>query len=843
MRNLTLKAALLASVTGMFGVQQSAGASEDSIKLDEIVVTARRQNESLQDVPATVSVLTSETLERTGAKVVADFVQLTSGVSISVGTTEPSDVSINIRGLNGVKDGENNVALIIDGVLRTSATAFSQSQGSLEQVEIMKGPQGAIYGRNASAGAIVITTKKPTDELSGEVKGSVANDNTYSVSGLLSGPIAEGVGFVLNAEYARSDGFYRNSFLPTALNQEVYPGNSTKAASIDNYRRVDVFGRLLFAPSDDSEIDIKAHYSNYTGGAITFNADFQIPLLAQIFDSPLINPDVNDHDFIFTNNTPSQSWQEEYGASVRATKDLDIGTLSGFVSYNKISHDYIAGGTSGAFGFFNNEPTCISSRAATAGGVVNQEPFETFYDAFGFAQPYSPSTCDGIQNSRRGQEDIVTELRLSSLDDGPLQWQFGASYIYINRRACTNFTLDTGVGGVRECFSTDPRFPTEALQDDVYKTDVYAVFGSFDYDVTDRLRAGIALRYDIEARKTDNNVPVDARTRWIGRPSGGVPHGTADTPANYFLNPGLDPAINPSGRLDPRSETFKQLQPKVTAAYSVNDDMTLFASWGIGFKAGGFNSAGQTEIVDSVFNAPVSEGGINAGLTIPNVFKKETTSAFEAGVKGRFGSVRYELAGYYTRVTDMQFFEFFVGDFGLLRSVSNIDKVRLYGGEASVNMQVTDAWSVFATANVIEGEIQENTARPYTVGNKSPSTPDYTINFGTQIIEPLTDNIEFNLRADVRVTGPTEFHTVQDNTVPTTFGVPANFANSTRSTFTIVNLRAGFEMDGWSVTAFARNLFDTKYLEDVVMAPEFGGNFLAAGSQRRRFGVEATFKF
>ncbi|MBL4807868.1 MAG: TonB-dependent receptor plug domain-containing protein, partial [Rhodobacteraceae bacterium] len=478
MKNLVLKTTLLASVAGMFGVQQSAVASEDTVKLDEIVVTARRRNESLQDVPATVSVLTSETLKYSGAKMVADFVRMTAGVSIVTGTTEPTDTSINIRGLNGARDAEGNVALVIDGVLRTSITAFSQPQGPLEQVEVLKGPQGAIYGRNASAGAIVITTKKPTDKLSGEVRGSGANDNTYSVSGLLSGPISEDLGFVLSAEYARSDGFYRNSFLPSAVNQEVYPGNSTNAASIDNYKRVDVFARLLFTPSDDSEIDIKGYYGNFRGGALTFNADFQIPALATAFGSPLFNENINDHKFIFTNNTESQSWQDYYGASIRAFKDLDVGMLTGYVSYNDVRNDYIAGGTSGAFGFFDNEPHCIASRAGTAGRVVNQEPFQTFSSAFGFAQPYAPNTCDGIQNNKRAQKDIVTELRLVSSEDGPLQWQIGASYIYIDRDLCINYSLDTGVGGTRQCFTTDPRFRTEALQDDNFKTNVYAVFGS-----------------------------------------------------------------------------------------------------------------------------------------------------------------------------------------------------------------------------------------------------------------------------------------------------------------------------------------------------------------------------
>ncbi|MEH6792437.1 TonB-dependent receptor [Parasphingorhabdus sp.] len=814
---------------------------------DVIVVTARRRDENLQDVPASVSVLTTEALERTGARQVLDFAELTSGVTMQVGATEPGDASINIRGLNGARDAENNVALVIDGVLRTSAFATTQPQGAISQVEIIKGPQGALYGRNASAGAIVITTQKPTDYLSGQIKASAANDSTYLVSGLLSGPITDQVGFTVNAEYSKSDGFYRNAFLQSAVNQQVYPGNSRNAASIDNYEKFYAFGRLLIAPSDDTEIDIKVNYGRQKAGAINYNAVFHLPGLAQAFNDPVFDLPVSDHEFVFTNNTESESWQKSYGGSVRLSQELDFGSLIGFAAYSNIRSDFIGGGTSGAFGFFANEPNCIATRAATApavSGLANQEPFTKYYDAFGYAQPYSPSTCDGIQYNDRRQKDVVTELRLVSPDNGaPLSWQIGSSYIYIDRRVCINLTLDTGLSASRECYTTDPRYPTESLVDDNFVTDVYALFGSVEYEATDKLTLGLALRYDIEARNTSNNVPVNARTRWVGNARTGFPTGTADTPANYYLNPGLDPAYNPSGVLAPRSKTFKQLQPKLSLTYKANDDTTLFANWGIGFKAGGFNNAGTEAIVNGYFNAPVSAGGINAGLTVDDIFEKEVDSAYEVGIKGRlFDSLSYELVGYYTDVTDMQFFEFFVGEFGLLRSVSNIDKVRILGAETSLKLNLAPGYSIFATANYTDSKIKKNSSRPYTVGNKSPYTPDYTINLGAEALEPINDYLDFTGRVDVRVTGPTPFHTVQNNNVPTIFGLDGNYKNSTRKTFTTVDVRSGIESDSWSITAFVSNLFNQAYLNDDVVAPEFGGDFVAPGNLRR-YGIEAMFKF
>jgi len=204
----------------------------------------------------------------------------------------------------------------------------------------------------------------------------------------------------------------------------------------------------------------------------------------------------------------------------------------------------------------------------------------------------------------------------------------------------------------------------------------------------------------------------------------------------------------------------------------------------------------------------------------------------------------------------MQFFEFFVGGFGLLRVVSNIDRVDLWGGEANITVKPLDGWSIFASGNVTESEIKRNSSRPDTVGNKSPYTADYTLNIGTQLVLPITDKVRGTLRADYRLTGPTWFHSVQDQEKPTLFTgllpisalqLPGFVGNARydvtqRDAFGLVNLRIGVEGDNWRLTAFANNLFDKQWLNEVIPAIEFGGSFISPG-QRRVIGVEAGFTF
>lgn len=813
----------------------------EQIQGDEIVVTARSQTEKLRDVPATISVLSSKTLELSGARVATDFAQMTAGVVVQTGTIQPGDTSLNVRGLNSARDAENNIALVVDGVLRTNIAATTQPQGPISQVEILKGPQGAIYGRNAAAGAIVMTTRKPGDRLEGSIRVRGGSQNTYLAEASLMGPITDQIGFSIQAQHSESDGNWRNVFLPSALNQQLYPGNSRNAASIDSYKQDFVFGRILVKPSDETEIDIKANYGYLTAGAISFNAVFHLPGLATAFNDPNFNLGVSDHKFVFSNNLESKSWQTTYGGSVRLSQALAFATLKSYVAYNMIDGDYRAGGTSGAFGFFANAPTCISTQAATL-GVPKQEPFGT-YPSLAFAQPYSPSTCDGTQYNHTKQSDVVSEIRLVSREGSPFQWQFGGSYIYIDRRACYNLTFDTGNGVSRNCYSDNPLYRTESLADDNYRTNVYAAFGAASYKFDNGLKVDLALRYDIEARQTSNNIPAGARTLWVGNPTTGHPIGTPTTPADYYLNPGLDPAYGGNGLFFPaRSKTFRQLQPKISLTYQPSNDITLFANWGLGSKAGGFNPAGTEAIINGYFNPRLPA---DRQLAVHDTFEKEVDSAFEAGGKFLLGrGVNLDIAGFYTNAKDVQFWEFFVGDFGYVRSVSNIDKLEIYGVDASLNARIFEGLSVFASGTYIHSRIAKNSARPYTVGNKAPSTPEYSIVAGAQAELPVTQSLTFNLRGDAKITGPTPYHTVQNQLVPSVIGFGlGDYSKSIRDTYTIVNVRAGISsQSGWSITAFATNLFDKVYPNEAVVAPEFGGSFAAAG-ERRRYGLEATYNF
>ena len=805
-----------------------------------IVVTARRQSESLQDVPAAVTVFGAETLAKTGVQRADDFIQLTPGVTIVTGTAEAGDTQINIRGINGARDAESSVALVVDGILKTNTAQLNQNQGTLRQVEILKGPQGALYGRNAAAGAIVLQTLKPGNRLEGGMLVRAAQDNTYLANGYISTPIGDNAGLVVSGNYSTTDGFFRNRFL----------GNSK---TIDDQEVWGVDARLVADLGPDTELDIKARYADLTGASINYNTSFHLPNFAGV--DPAFFEDVNTHPFGFYSNIRPTNDQTTFEASAKIEHQFESMTLTAWALYSDVDQSLTADGTSADFARFTfpgatpasvaASNACFASTAQLTGfpqnapTFIGQTPIPFIFDpatgsTFG---GFSPTTCDGTQYQTRSQSDISAEIRLASNGDGDVNWQVGAYYLHIDREVGVSLGADLGRGVIRRLYNApDSDNPTTQLYNDAFKTDVYAVFASIDADLTDRFHVGFAGRYDIEDRRVRSLVPA------VFDPFTGGP-----------INPGqqvVNGAVQPLG---PQSQTFRQFQPKLSLRYELTPDINLYGNWGIGFKSGGFNNQGSAAIVDQSFNQ-----FIGTNVLIEDQYRKEVSNAFEAGIKGSLvdGAITFDLATYYTNVEDMQFFEFFVGGFGLLRVVSNIDEVELYGAELNLTAKILEGWTVFGSANVTESEIKANASRPVTVGNKSPHTADYTINLGTQIDLPINDTIDFVTRADYRITGPTWFHTLQDDPNPTLFSgllpgsalaLPAfvgdaDYSVTQRDAFGIVDMRIGFESDRWSVIAYAENLFNEKYLNEVITAVEFGGSFISPGGLQR-FGIELGYKF
>jgi iron complex outermembrane receptor protein len=362
----------------------------------------------------------------------------------------------------------------------------------------------------------------------------------------------------------------------------------------------------------------------------------------------------------------------------------------------------------------------------------------------------------------------------------------------------------------------------------------------------DSSEISLALRWDQEERKVSNQVPDVLAS--------GLNIHTYDAMSVLQpINPGY--VSNPGGIPD-RSRTFDQVQPKVSWRWSVTDAVNVYASWGIGFRSGGFNSLGSEDLLNLWYNTGFGGAGevVDAGLTISDEYDKEVSSSFELGVKTQWADDRFQLnaAVFTTDVDDNQFFEFFAGPFGIMRVVTTIDELTISGFEADFNWLASDTFSLFGGVGFLDSEIKANVNRPSSVGNDVPQAPEETYNLGAQLDIPMGSDMNFYARVDLQHVGEMWFHANQGEPTPTIWqafptldflGDRSNdFSKTKRDAYDTINLRIGLEGERWSATVWGRNITDEEYLEEIIPSIEFGGSFIHP-ARLATYGADFSFRF
>ncbi len=823
-----------AVVIPRFAVAQEAA-------LEEIVVVARRRSEDLQDVPIAVTAFTANDIESAGINRPQDFVSLTPNVSM-VDTANAGDTQVTIRGQYSTRDAESTFAYVVDGVLITNPNGFNGELFDVEQIEVLKGPQGAIYGRNAVAGAIIVNTKRPTDEFEAAVKGTLGDDDLRKGQAMVSGPlIADQLYGRLTMFYGESDGQFKNKF--TGENDKV-----------NYWEETAVRGRVIWEPSDRLTVDMIGSYREVKGGAINFNAVFALPGAADFLGNPDLYGDVNDHNFEYIFNVPGENEQDTNFFSIKTDYEMDFATLTVTAAYDDLKEHLISDGTSAAFGGYSlgaeaSQTACTDTYNSFDASLL-QSPFYAVQDGLppgayipetgglnGLLPPYSPTTCDGYQYQQRDQESTSIEARLTSNEDGSLRWLAGLYYADIERKVAVGYGADLGQGFRRTIYipPNGPN-PTDLLFWDKFETEVYAAFGQIELDVGEKGELALALRYDEEDRSVNNKVPDVLNAQIFGQ----------------FGRAPINPAYNNADTIPNRDETFSEWQPKISYTHEFTDNINAYASYGVGFRSGGFNSIGSEATINGAFGSYPT-----APQDIRDDYDKETTDTYELGLKSQWmdNRLRVNAATFYTEIDDYQFFNFFAGPFGLLRVVNNIDKVEIYGAEIDFAWAINSYLTFSGGYGAISSEIKQNDNRPYTEGNDLPYAPEGSGALSLDFSMPVMGNLEWMTRLDFEYVGDTWFHSVQEETtinyftdlsevyqVPGFGFGPSEYSKTKRDAYWKLNLRAGISGEHWSIIAWSQNLTDEDYLEEVIPAPEFGGSFIH-DSAGRISGVDVTYRF
>lgn len=455
---LLLSASLSLWAAPAFAQSGAAGAAAGEPNEGDIIVSALRRDQALQDTPAAITAFTSELIETAGIERPADFVNLTSNVNL-VQTQNAGNSFVIIRGITQARNSEPSVAVVIDGVQQINPAQFNQELFDIEQIEVLKGPQGGLYGRNAIGGAIVITTARPTDTFEGRVKVGVDNGFGYYLRGGVSGPVSDTVKFRVAGSYYDTNGFIRNTF----LNEDADP-----------FKDFSLRGTLLWEPTANFSADLRASMSHLRTQALYFN----------------IVSDVNDTSLPVRVNNAGQNDRDLYSVSLKLNYEADFGTFTSITAYDKLQEIL----TGDAFNFL---PIRESLFFQILGFDLNQSQF---LDVRAWSQ----------------------EFRFTSPASKPFRYTIGAYMVGTDRYISTGNMVDTGQGvfPVRRTPSTNPLNPQATFLADSQDNFAWAGFLNLSYDFSDALTIDASLRYDRDRRKNTTLTPTAFLPNVPGFPPG-----------------------------------------------------------------------------------------------------------------------------------------------------------------------------------------------------------------------------------------------------------------------------------------------------------------------------------
>ncbi|HEX4051961.1 MAG TPA: TonB-dependent receptor [Steroidobacteraceae bacterium] len=696
-------------------------------QLQEVVVTARRREENLANVPASVTAFTAQQIQQAGIESPRDFIQLTPNVTF-VETQNIGTAFVIARGISQARNSEPSMAVVVDGVQQANPSQFDQDLFDIQEIQVLKGPQGGLYGRDAIGGAILITTQAPTSTPQYSVKLGVDNGPGGSVLGTASGPLPIGsnLKYIASLYYDNTNGYIENQYLHQ---------------SADPY--IDTSGRfrVIWQPSDSLSVDARTSFSQVETRAYYYN----------------IVSDVNDVSLPVQVNNSGIDDRNMFDNSIKIDDNFGFATLTSVSAYDTLSEI----DTGDAYDF-----------------LPIKQSF--FYNLLGF---------DLNQAQYLQTWSVSQDLRLSSPTNQRIQWTAGVYGIHTQRFISTGNMIDTGNGVYPVYYtpSTNPLNPQFSFLSDSQNNGAWAAYGDLTAELTSQLELALQLRYDNDHRED-----------------------TTDTPESYLA------AVNvpgfPAGHTgENRTVDFSATQPKVTLRYKPDQDLTLYADWGRGFRSGGFNQTGV--------------GAVAASEGIPGVFdifKAEVADTWEVGVKGEALDRRllYDLAGYYTTSHDPYFFVFLA--INSTQNLGNLGEVIYKGFDFSSTALLTDRLQLNLGYGYTDSNITQ-AADPAWIGNQAPDVSKYTINVGLQYRQPILANGD-------DILGRIDYQRIGD-----TWWDPQN--DTVRNPVDLVNARLSFDAGPWVISAWSKNLLNKLY------NAEFSPGGFVFKALPRTYGLEGTYTF
>ena len=740
----------------------TAGASTTAYAqeaIEEIVVTAQKRDQTLQEVPLAVSVLQSENIDAAFSNGIEELQQLVPSLSFRKGNTTRNS-ALTVRGIGTISfsiAAEPSVSTVVDGVvLGRSGQAFSDLY-DLERIEVLRGPQGTLFGKNASAGVLNITTKRPTDEFEAYVDGSFFQDNEYRLKGKVSGALGERGRGSITAFLSEFDGYITNVF----NNQEVNGYDRHGFRGMFEYDLADDFTVLLIAELYDGNDDCCADLEALPSGRNPASeaAPDSLGIVGDDADIDLGQRRV-DHDLT------TQTFDETTAFSVQFDKEFANGySLTSITARRSWDNTEIREGDFTSIGGTSDQPV--------------------------FGVPFQ---LHDVGNQE--WEQFSQEIRVTSPTDQALFWQAG--FFYFDLDAERDFTRDASCqnnGGQNQpILDANPGLTCNA-NDIVAATAFFdtnieniALFGQAEYAINDNLSALFGLRWtDDEVSFNHNRINTDE----FGRQGVGV---RPTEPNSQFpeASGGFD--SNFDGETDDSDVSIK-----VALNYQFGENHSVYGSYSQGYKGPAFNV---------FFNQ-----GTNDTLPIG----AEESDAFEIGYKYSGPTLYASLVLFRTDIEDFQANNFDNSTGVTITRLTNAGDVTTEGIELDLIWNPLDNLSISGGISLISAEIDEFNCPldPITglipagctsrSGLDVPYAPDVKFSVAGNYIWPVADNIDLILNSSYVYTDE------QQTVLPSNAGTfsPA----TTLPDYGLWNASAAlsFNEDQFRVTLIGKNLGDESF--------------------------------
>ena len=786
---------LAAMPTAAFA-QDAEDAAANGPAENVIIVQARRQNETLQEVPVTVTAIGGETLQRYSIDQVADFTSRVPTLNVQVGGSG-SGGQLSLRGVGSSNISaafDSAVAFEYDGVVVSTMRMVQAGFFDVEQVDVLRGPQSLFFGKSATAGVLSLRSANPTADWEVGMRGSYEfEEKGYLLSGYISGPITDTLGIRIAAQFNDIDEFQLLQANTPAVNQER--------------GLTDFIGRVTldWQPSDTFRANMKVQYTkNENDGAIG-TAEINCGANGRADSIFLLSGAVNLPAGYDCNTNDQRYYLSDAAAP-----------LAGAVPGNSPANGRNGvpfGETEILFGRLQFDLDLSDTLSLTSvSGILNMDAID--YDGYsygGFLPGPNGTRLPGAAGSSdpiNKLEQYTQELRLASDFDGSFNFMLGAFY------EDRTFTFDTSQQGVNISFlAPDPAtgFTYDWDKTHLTKTEALSFFGSVMIDLTEKLELSGGVRWTDETKVQTISVPYV--------------HTFLQGPG--FVQPGFF-----SGPIPFADDNFS---PEATLRYQATDDINIFASFKTGFKSGGIDNSALPS--NSLSQAAASG---NFGSLI---FQSEEAIGGEVGIKSQWADRSFTLnATVYQYVfKDLQVQNFNASTIQFI--TSNAGELTTRGVDLEANwITPVDGLRLSSNLSYLESEYTDDFFQPGLTGGLvnlrgrgGSQAPTWAGNIAADWTVPLSDSLELFLSGNAAYNDGY----ITDEALPNDYVQPSFWLLD-------ANIAIGHPDGDWKLSLIAQNLTDEIFTITTggrPFLPPGGDDFVMTQNRGRQVFAEVSFRF